>query len=183
VSLSRRRELAPRKSRLRAAPQLLVAEEGIEHSELVRGTSEAALLELPRHRDQPLADDGQILPGRGPPPRIRARTPVREDAARQHEAVLVLGPQLGQGRELLLVEQTGGQIELGLDVRLVALGADVGDIALGSEEKADRLGEDRLAGPGFARDGVQAGAENELRLVDEDEVLDSEPAQHLRRPW
>src|SRR5207248_4558306 len=42
----------------------------------------------------------------------------------------------------------------------------------------DRLREDRLAGPGLARDRVQARPELEFGLADQDQVLDAQPAQH-----
>ena len=47
-----RRELSPGESQLRATTLLFVAGERVEQVELVRGTSESALLELAGHRDQ-----------------------------------------------------------------------------------------------------------------------------------
>ena len=72
-------------------------------------------------------------------------------------------------------------VELGLDVRLGAGGPDEAVVALRAEQQADRLREDRLARAGLAGDRVQAGRELELRLPDQHEVLDAEPAQHQDR--
>ena len=70
------------------------------------------------------------------------------------------------------------EIELRLDVRLLAGRADERVVALRAEEQAERLREDRLAGAGLARDRVQPGRELELGLADEDEVLDAEAPKH-----
>src|SRR5581483_1510545 len=52
-------------------------------------------------------------------------------------------------------------------------------VAAGAEQQADRLREDRLAGARLAGDRVQARGEAQLRVADEDEILDAEAAQHL----
>ena len=111
-------------------------------------------------------------------PRVRACAAVPEDPAGDHEPRLALGPELGQRRELLLVEEPLGDVELGLDVGLRAIGAHRGRVGPGAEEEPDRLRENRLARSRLARDGVQSGPERELRIADEDEVLDAEAAQH-----
>src|SRR4029077_13411050 len=105
------------------------------------------------------------------PPRVRARPAVGEDAAGDDERVLVLRPQIGGLFKL-------GEIELRLDVRLLARGADERVVALGTEQETERLGQDRLAGPGLPRDRIQPGRKLELRLADEDEVLDAEAPEH-----
>ena len=87
--------------------------------------------------------------------------------------------------ELLVVEEARRQVELGLDVGLVAVRPDERGVAARAEQEPDRLREDRLAGAGLAGDRVQPGRELELGLADEDEVLDAEPAKHawmLRPP-
>ena len=165
-------ELAPRRPRRGAAGELLLAAEAVEHLELVRRPREAALLELARHRDDALDGGGDVLPCGRASPRVGARAAVGEDAAGDEERVLVLGPQLGELLELLR------EVELRLDVRLLAGGPDVRVVALRAEQEAERLGEDRLPGAGLSRDRVQPGRELELGLADEDEVLDAEPAQH-----
>ena len=126
VSSSCRRRAAPssrQASRGLGAPaQLLVAAEGVEDGELVRGPREPPLLELAGHRQQPLAERGDVLARRAPAPGVRARPPSANDPPREHDALLVLRPQLGERLERLLVEQPVRQVELGLDVGLAPPG-------------------------------------------------------------
>ena len=174
VALAGGGELAPGEPGLAAAAQLLVADEAVEDVELVRGPAEPALLELARHRDQALGGGGEILARDRAAPGVRARAAVGEDAPREHEAGLVLGRQLREPAELLVVEEAVGHVELGLDVRLRPGCADDAGVALRAEQQPDRLGQDRLAGARLARDRGQAGPGRQLALADEDEVLDPE---------
>ena len=159
ISSWRRRaavERTPGLTRLPPPRGLLVADEGVEHVELVGGPGEPPLLELARHRDQPLRRGREILARDRPSPRVRPRAAVGEDAPGEDEARLVLRPQLGERLELAVVEEPVGHVELGLDVRLLRRRADGGRIALDAEEEPDRLGEDRLAGAGLAAEDVEA---------------------------
>ena len=171
-------EVPPRPSELGAAAQLLLADEGVEHVELVRGAGEPALLELAGHGEQPLDEGSEILTRHGAAPRIRAGAPVGEHAARGDEPLLPGRPQLGDGGMLGVVEDAVGQVELRLDVRLLGARPEVAGVARGAQQEPDRLGEDRLARPGLPRDRVQAGREDEVGLADEDEALDAQPSQH-----
>ena len=171
-------ELAPGEARLGSPPKLVGSDERVEDIELVAGTRETTLLELPGHRDQPLPCRSQILACGAAPPGVRTRAPVGEHAPRNEEPFLVLGAKLGERGELVLFDQPCRQIELGLDVRLGPVGADVAGVTLGAEEQADRLGENRLARPGLAGDRVEPWSERELGLLDQDEVLDAEAAKH-----
>ena len=175
---SRDDELAPRRSCVASALQLLGTAERVENVELEGRPREPALLELAGHRDQPLGRRRDVLARHGPTPRIGTRASVPEDTTRDHEPGLVLRPQVRKRSQLLVVEEAVGHVELGLDVRLGSLGADGRRIRPGAEQEPDRLGEDRLARTGLARDRVQPGREHELRLADEHEVLDPQPAQH-----
>ena len=150
-------ELAP-------APQLLLAGERVEELELVGGLCEPALLELTRHRDQTLDQRGELLARHRAAPGVRAAATVAEDAPGRDEARLVRRAQLGERGELLLLERALGQVELGLDVGLLAGRAHEGRIPLGAQQEADRLGEDRLAGAGLPGDRGEAGAERKVRL-------------------
>ena len=164
-----------------AAAQLLLAGEGVEHVELVRGPREPPLLELAGHRDQPLGRGGHVLAGGAAAPRVGAGAAVGEDPAREHEPLLAVRPQLGERLEPVLVEQAVRKVELGLDVRLGRAGADRPGVALRAEQQPDRLGEDRLPRAGLAGDRVQPGRELELRLADQDQVLDPQPPEHVSR--
>ena len=55
----------------------------------------------------------------------------------------------------------------------VFAGADEVARRAAAEEQADRFDEDRLAGPGFAGQDVQAGVELDLDRVDDREALDA----------
>ena len=118
VALAGRAELPPRQPGLTAAAELLLADEGVEHVELVRGSAESALLELAGHRDQALGRGGEILPRDGAAPGVRAGAAVAEDAPGKHEPGLVLGRQLRERGELVVVEEPLRDVELGLDVGL-----------------------------------------------------------------
>ena len=168
VALPRRLQLAPG-----GAHRLAVdAREPVEQLQLVRRPREAPLLELARHGDDALDGGRDVLTRRRTAPGIRARPPVGEHAPCDEERVLVLRPQLAQPLQLV------GHVELGLDVCLGRSRPDEGRVALRPEQEPDRLGEDRLPGAGLARDRVQPRRELELRLADEDEVLDAQPTQH-----
>ena len=172
VPATRCLQLAPGRSSCGAAGELLLAAEAVEHLELVRRPRQPPLLELARHRDQTLDGGGDVLPRGRTAPGVGARPAVGEDAPRDDERVLVLRSQLA---ELLELRR---EIELRLDVGLLAGRADVRVVALRAEEEAERLREDRLAGAGLARDRVQAGRELELGFADEDEVFDAEAPKH-----
>ena len=101
-------ELAPGCACVAAATRLLLAAERVEHVELIGGTAEPPLLELARHRDQPLRGGREILARDAAAPRVGARAPVREDAAREHEPLLVVRAKLGERLEALLVEHPLG---------------------------------------------------------------------------
>jgi hypothetical protein len=172
VALPGRGQLAPGAARLAAPSELSLAAVGVEDVELVRRARETALLELPGHRDQALGRRSQILACDRAAPRVRARAPVGEDAPCDHETRLVLGRQLRERGELLVLQEAFRHVELGLDVCLAGCGADGAGVALGAEEQPDRLGQDRLAGAGLARDRRQAGRRDQLTFPHEHEVLD-----------
>ena len=175
VPPARAPQLAPRGAAPPPGAELLLAAERVEHGQLVGRPREPALLELAGHREQPLAEGGDVLARCAPAPCIRPRAPLRPDPAREHHALLVVRPQLGEALERLLVEQARGQLELCLDVRLGRARPDVRRVALRAEQEPDRLRENRLPGARLARDRVQARREAELRFADQDEVLDPEP--------
>ena len=169
---------APGPLELGAATQLLLADEGVQDVELMRGSGEAALLELAGHREQPLDERREVLTRDGPAPRVRARSPVREHPPRGDEPLLPGRPQLGDGLEPRVVEDPLWEVELGLDVRLLRPRAEVRGVAGRAEQEPDRLRQDRLPGAGLAGDRVQPGREGEVGLADEDEVLDAQTAEH-----
>ena len=173
---SRSDQRAPGCARLVSPLELLRADECVQHVELVGGPREPTLLELPRHRDQPLRRGREILARDRTPPRVRPGAAVSEHAAREDEARLVLRPQLRESLRTTLLEEPVRHVELRLDVRLARGRPDRAGIALDAEQEPDRLGEDRLARPGLAAEDVEPGGQLELHLANEDEVLDPEAA-------
>src|SRR5206468_3634542 len=77
-----------------------------------------------------------------------------------------------------LLQEPVREVELGLDVCLLAAGSDQRRIASRAQEQADRLREDRLSSAGLAGDGIEPRSELELGLADQDQVLDAQAAQH-----
>jgi hypothetical protein len=170
-------ELPPCRLELRPAAKLILADESIENLELMRGTREAALLELAGHREEPLDEARQVFARDRPPPRVRPRATVREHAARGDQTLLARRPQLGDRIQGGVFQDPVGEVELGLDVGLVRTRTQVRGVARDSEEETDRLRQDRLAGAGLPGDRVQPRREREVRLPDEDEALDAETAK------
>jgi hypothetical protein len=174
-------ELPPGNTQPRAPAELLLAAEDIEHVELIRRTREPALLELPGHRHEPLGRSRHILARGRAPPGIRARPPVPEHPPCDDEVLLALRPQLEELQDVVLLECARLRLELGLDIRVGALGANERGIAACAEQQPHRLREDRLPRAGLTRDCVQTGSKLELRLADENEVLDAEPTKQRSR--
>ncbi len=173
-------ELAPGDARLPAAPELLLAAVRVEHVELVRGPGEPSLLELAGHRDQPLGCGRKVLARDCTAPGVGASSAVGEHAACEDEPRLILRCEIGETGELLVLEESLGEIELGLDICLSGGGADRPGVALRTEQQADRLGEDRLPRTGLAGDRRQPIRRRQLTLPHEDEVLD--PQATKQRP-
>ena len=140
----RRGQLAPGELRLAPPLGLLGTAERVEHVELERRTRQPALLELPRHRDEPLGRRGDVFPRHGAAPRVRPRAPVAEDAPRDRRAPPRLRDAARRVRRAPRPRRSRGHVQLRLDVCLRPLGADRRDIGACPEEQPDRLREDRL---------------------------------------
>ena len=172
------RELPPGACVVGTQTELLLADERVEDVELERRPREAPLLELARHREQPLHERRKVLPRDCAAPGVGSGAAVGEDPPRRDEPGLFLRPELGEGGELLVLEDPVREIEVRLDVRLARARPEVAGVPGRAEEEPDRLGEDRLAGPGLPGDRVQARPEAQVGLADEDEVLDAQAAEH-----
>src|SRR5207244_1592350 len=97
VALASGLKLAPRRSERLAVD----AGEAVEQLELVRGAGQPPLLELARHRNDPLDGGGNVLAGRSTAPGIRTRPPVCEHAPRDQQRVLVLRSKVGELLQLV----------------------------------------------------------------------------------
>ena len=174
-------ELAPRRAQPRAPAELLVAAVGIENVELIRRASQPALLELARHRHEPLGGGRHVLARRRAAPGVRARAPVPEHAPGDDDVFLAVGPQLEQRQDVVLLERARRRLELGLDIRIGALGAHERGVPARAEQQPHGLREDRLPRAGLPGDRVQTRGKLELGLADEDEVLDAQPTKQRSR--
>ena len=65
--------------------------------------------------------------------------------------------------------------------RLLGAGAHQRPVAAAAERQAQRVEDDRLAGPGLAGERRQAAAEAELEALDQHDVADREALQHAGR--
>ena len=112
--------------------------------------------------------------GRRRAPGVGARAPVGEDAPRDHE------PSSSSGRSSASSSSSSslGQVELRLDVGLLAGRPDERASPFAPSRRPTACARIVLPAPGLARDRVQARRELELGLPDQDEVLDSQAAQH-----
>ena len=174
----RRLQRAPGVAGLGPAEALVGADERVQELQLVGRAREPALRELSGEDEQPVGRGDEVLAGDAAAPGECPRPPVRGDAAGDDEPGLVVRAEVAKRLEPLLVEEPLRDLELGLDVRLAPRRADGGRVALRAEQQADRLRDDRLPGAGLAGDRDEAGRELEVRLADEDEVLDPQSAKH-----
>ena len=178
VAPAGREELSPGCGGVPSSSKLLGTDERVERLELERWTGKAALLELPGHRDQALGRSCKVLARHRAPPCVGARAAIAKDAPGEYEASLAFGPELCEAGNILVVEEPVRHVELGLDVRLAARGSDRRTVGASAEKETDRLGEDRLPRTCLAGHRVQPRGEVEVRIADEDEVLDAEPTKH-----
>ncbi len=109
VAAPRGEKLAPGQACLLSALGLLGAAERVEDVELKRRPRETALFELAGHRNEPFRSGRDVLARDSSSPRVRARAPVPEDPARDHEPRLPLGAQLRERGDLLVVEEPARQ--------------------------------------------------------------------------
>ena len=88
-------------------------------------------------------------------------------------------PDASYLRNVLVEPVAGGPVKRhDLDVCLAAGRPYERVVGPAAQQQAHRLRHDRLAGPGLARDDVQARRELELRGADQHEVVDAEAVQH-----
>src|SRR6185312_17331648 len=99
-----------------------------------------------RDLEQPLAQRLEVAARACPPPYVRPAAAAREQPPGDHERLLAVGPKARHRLELRGVEEAVGQLELRLDVRLLAARADEPRRRLRPRQQADGLGEHRLAG-------------------------------------
>ena len=158
--------------------EVLGAGEAVEDLGLRRGEGQLAMLVLAVEGEQARAERLQVGGRGGAPGDERARPARGADPAAEHHLLGTLGQALGELGQLGVGEQAVGQLEDSLDPGLLGAGADDLRPRPAAEQQVERVGEHRLAGPGLAGDRVQALAEAQLGPLDQQQVLDSQLAQH-----
>ena len=162
-----------RRGDLRAAGELRVAAEAVEDVELSARERELAVLVLAVERDERLGQLAQVGDRRRAAVDERARAAVGADAAGEHDLV-------GIGRQALaeLAAQGVGQLEDALDVGLRRARPDDAGLRATAEQQVERVGEHGLARAGLAGQHVEPAREPQLGPLDEQEVLDTQLAEH-----
>ena len=143
----------------RRADKRVEPAERIDHTEMRRRVEQRLVLVLAVQFDEAI---GQVLQRAGRRERAvdeRAAAPLRRDLAADEQFLAVA-------------------FEDRFDRRGVLAGAHEVSRRPPAEEQADGLDEDRLPGPGFAREHVQAGVEFDLDRVNHREVLNAQEAEH-----
>src|SRR5690606_35684941 len=150
----------------------------IEQRALVRALEQRLMRVLTVNIDEQRADAPEV--------RERDRLIVHEglraalgaDDPPQRAALLVIEAELLEPRERGV---TGRAFEQHADLGPLRAVTDDARVRPVAEREAERVDEDRLAGPGLAGDDGQAVAELDLDLVDHGEILDPDQAQHRTR--
>ena len=182
VASTCRDERGPCDARLAAPLELLVPAERVEHVELEGRARKPTLLELTRHRDQPLRRRRDVLARDRPAPCVCARAPVAEDAAR--DARVRPRPPAGAPRapsrrprrrirpeRRALLRRTP---RIRRNRRTQHLRAHPG----GARSPGRRSSSPRPVSPVTA---FRPGPNVEVCLADEDEVLDPQATKHNRK--
>ena len=158
--------------------QVLGAGEAVEHVHLRRGDRQLAVLVLAVEGEQPAAEQLQVG-GRWRPARRRRRgPPAGRDPPAEHDLLGALGQPLGELGHLGLVEQPVGKVEDPLDPGLLRPRPHDLRPRLAAHQQVERVGEHGLAGAGLPGDRVEPLAQAQLGPLDQQQVLDSQLAQH-----
>ncbi len=167
---------AHQRERRRACAQargVIAGAEAVEDLQLRRGQRELAVLVLAVEREQHAAELAQVGYGRGATADVGARAPVGADAAREHELLRVGADALAE-----LLAQALRQVEDPLHVSLAGSGAYDPRPRAPAQQQIERVREHGLAGAGLAGEHVQPWRQAQLRLLDQQQILDTELLQH-----
>jgi hypothetical protein len=152
---------------------------GVEHVAMGAGVEQPLGVELAMHLDQPGADLAQQADRHRLVVDEGAAAAVGADAAAQHQRVV--DRQLLPGQEILH-RMSVGQQELGADGRGVRPVPHQPGFAAAAEGEAERVEQDRLAGPGLAGQRRQAFGKAKRKLFDQNHIPDRKSGQHgIRR--
>ena len=150
--------------------------EGVEDHAMVGGIEEPALLELALDLDEAVAELAQQSHARRLVVDKGAAAPVgREQPAQDDRLAVAVTPGLAQDR-------MGGVVapdrELGRHRRLLRAGPHQAGLCPPAERQAERVQQDRLAGPGLAGQHAEPRAKGESEPIDQHDIADGQAEQH-----
>ena len=146
----------------------------VEDLQLGRGQRQLAMLVLSVEGEQRTADLAQIGDGGRAPAEVSTGAPVGAHPAGERELLRFGADALAE-----LLAQTLGQVEDPLDVCLTGPRTNDSWACPPTQEQVERMRQHRLARAGLTREHVQPGRQAQLRLLDQQEVLDAKLLQHL----
>ena len=161
-----------------AQRQVLGAGETVEDLQLGRGDRQLAVLVLAEEGEQAPAEQLQVGGGRGAAGDEGAGPTAFRDPPPQHDLLGPLGQPFGQLSHLRLLQQPRRQVEDPLDPGLLGPGSNDLRPRLAAHQQVERVRQHRLAGPGLAGDRVQPLPQPQFGPLDQQQVLDSQLAQH-----
>src|SRR5438128_5890391 len=180
-------QLRPQPRHLRAARRaspeargVLGAAQAVEQLELGGGNRELAMLVLPVEANESGADLPHLAHGDRAPVQVRARAAIRAHPPGQHQLLGAWREPLADAR--LERRLTLLQSEDALHVRLLSARPHDARARATPQQQIERVSEHRLAGPGLAREHVQARRQAQLGLLYQQQVLDAQLAQHRAIP-
>ena len=162
---------------VRARPQaglVLGVAEAVEDLQLRPGKGQLAMLVLTVEREQRARHVAQLRERSRAAAQVGAGASVGADAPGEHEL-------LGIGADALaeLLAQRLGQVEDPLDVGLAGAGTDDPRPRAAAEQQVEGVREHGLARAGLAGEDVQPARQAQLRLLDQEQILDTQLLQHL----
>ena len=162
-------------SRQAGRPDRVVGK-GVEDRAMVGRLEQPALLELALDLDQAVAELAQQPDTRRLVVDKGAAAPIGREQPPQNDSLAgILAPGRAQDRVGRVVAP---DCELGRHRRLLGAGPHQPCLRPPAERQAERIQEDRLAGPGLAGQHAQAPAKDEGEPVDQDDIADGQAEQH-----
>ncbi len=136
------------------------------------------MLVLAVEGEQPATEQFQVGGGGGATGDEGSGPPRSGHATPQDNLLCALRQPRSEVGHLRLVEQPLGQVEDALHPGLLRPRPDDLWSCLAAHQQVERVGQHRLAGAGLAGDRVEPLAQAQLGLLDQEQVLDPELAQH-----
>ena len=158
--------------------EVIRAGEAVEDLGLSCGQHQLAMLVLAVEGQQPGAERLQVRRrSRAPGDEGRRAARLRRDAPGEHD-LLARRQAIGDLAQLGVVAKALGELERPLDPGLLGAGPDDAAARTAAHQQVQRVGEHGLARSRLAGDRVEARAESQLGPLDQQQILDSQLAEH-----